>query len=59
MPGTIVTDSQATGDFGFNLALGLTFAVGTDSMVYVQAQYNSQQAETSLEWVPLVVGFRW
>ena len=59
VPGTVTTDSQTTSDFGYNLAVGLTFAVGMDSMVYVQAQYNSQQSEVALEFVPLVVGFRW
>jgi len=59
VPGTVVTDSQSTTDFGYNLAVAITFQVGMDSMIYVQAQYNSIQAETSLEFVPLVVGFRW
>ena len=58
-PGTIVTDSQSTSDFGLNLAAAITFSVGMDSMIYVQAQYNSIQSDASLEMIPLVVGFRW
>jgi hypothetical protein len=59
LPGTIVTDSQATTDFGLNLAAAITFSVGMDSMIYVQAQYNSVQSDATLEFIPLVVGYRW
>jgi hypothetical protein len=33
--------------------------VGADSMIYVQAQYNSVQSDATLEFIPLVVGYRW
>ena len=59
VPGTIVSDSQSTTDFGYNLAVALTFQVGMDNQIYIQAQYNSVQSEATLEFVPLVVGFRW
>jgi hypothetical protein len=59
LPGTIVTDSQSTTDFGLNLAAAITFSVGMDSMIYVQARYNSVQSDATLEFIPLVVGYRW
>jgi opacity protein-like surface antigen len=59
VPGSIVTDSQSTTDFGYNLAAAMTFALGGESTLYVQAQYNSVQSDATLEFVPLVVGFRW
>jgi len=58
-PGTIITDSQSTTDFGLNLAAAITFSVGMDSMIYIQAQYDSVQSDATLEFIPLVVGFRW
>jgi hypothetical protein len=59
VPGTIVTDSQSTTDFGYNLAAAITFNVGADSMLYLQAQYNSVQSDATLEFIPLVFGYRW
>ena len=59
VPGSVVTDSQSTTEFGYNLAAAITFQVGMGSQIYVQAQYNSVETKQSLTYVPLVVGYRW
>lgn len=55
----VVTEEIDTWKFGWNASVGANFKVGdSGNEVYVQIQYHSVQTETTSEYIPVVVGFR-
>jgi opacity protein-like surface antigen len=58
VPGTAVTDSYSTTKFGYFLAAAIDFQVGMGNHIYVQAQFNSVETDTSTTYLPIVVGYR-
>jgi hypothetical protein len=59
VPGTIITDSVSSTDFGYNLSLAITFEVGQGSMIYLEAKYTSIDTPETTELFPINVGYRW
>lgn len=60
VPGEVVVESRTTTDIGYNLGVGLTFELGSLSMLYLEARYNRVPTEEgSLEYMPIVFGYRW
>jgi hypothetical protein len=56
----VVTDSRTENVIGGNLGIGLTFTLGNDSQIFLEARY--QYADTEIlttEWVPVSIGYRW
>jgi len=60
-PGSIPIASDSNTDFGWNVGIGIDFEVGsTGSQVYVEGKYHSVDVgKGSLEYIPIVVGYRW
>lgn len=59
-PGTVVTGSESSTEWGYNGGIGVTFEVGTGSQIYLEATYHSIQTDrTNTEYMPVVVGYRW
>jgi opacity protein-like surface antigen len=60
VPTDVVVASDSTTRFGYNAGLGLSFAFGSGSEIYLEARYH--RAETTnepTELLPVSVGFRW
>jgi hypothetical protein len=57
--GDIVVASAATNEWGWNVRGGLAFTLGSLSQIYIEVQYNAIQAERTIEYIPIVVGFKW
>ncbi|MFV2073738.1 MAG: outer membrane beta-barrel protein [Thermoanaerobaculales bacterium] len=59
LPGTIITDSTSSTDFGLNLAAAITFEVGEGSMIYVEVKYHRIDSAVTTTYIPISVGYRW
>jgi hypothetical protein len=59
-PGTVVTGKETSTQFGANVGIGGSFAVG-DGQLFVEAKYTMVNTERSqdLTFLPVTVGFRW
>lgn len=57
--GDVIVASAATNEWGWNVRAGITFTLSSLSQIYVEAQYNAIQAEETLDYVPILVGFKW
>jgi len=57
--GEIVWASQDSTEFGYNAGVGLTFDMASDSQLYVEARYHWIDADQTVEYIPIVVGYRW
>jgi opacity protein-like surface antigen len=59
-PGSVITDSASTSNFGLNLGAGLTYQVGLASHVYVEVKYHRiDTPQVSTEYIPIIFGYRW
>ena len=61
VPGTVIRGSQSGTEFGYDAGVGISFEVGqSGSQIYIEATYNSVQTdEVTLDYIPLLVGYRW
>jgi len=59
-PGTVVVASEDSTEFSWSVGAGWAFALGSRSLVFLEARYKSIQTdpETS-QVVPLTIGIRW
>jgi hypothetical protein len=59
--GDIVRGSQSETDWSWNAGVGLTIAASSwGSQLYIEARYRSVQTDHStVEYVPIVIGYRW
>jgi len=56
----VITDSHTENTIGGNLGVGLTFTLGNDSQIFLEARYQYADTEQlSTEWVPVSIGYRW
>jgi opacity protein-like surface antigen len=45
---------------GVNLGIGLAFALGSESQIYIEAKYHYMNSDPEpTTWIPIVVGFKW
>lgn len=58
VPGTIVTDSESTTKFGYNLGVEIAFDVGVTTQIYVQARYHVINTKVETELLPIAIGVR-
>jgi hypothetical protein len=56
---TVVTGSASTTRPGANLGLQLSFQLGNDSEIYLEAKYHYINTQVSTTYVPISVGYRW
>lgn len=58
-PGTFIAGQQSSDEFGWNVGLGYTFP-NTNGGGYVELRYERIEFEnSSIEYIPLVFGYRW
>jgi opacity protein-like surface antigen len=59
-PGTIVRARESTTEFGWNVGVGMNFALRNGSEMFVEARYHRIETDRiPTEFIPLSVGFRW
>ncbi len=58
VPGDVVTDSESTTKFGYNLGVELAFDVGVTTQVYLQARYHVINTKEATELLPISIGVR-
>ena len=58
VPGTVVTDSQSTTKFGYNLGVEFAFDVGVTTQIYLQARYHVINTKVETELLPIAIGVR-
>ena len=59
-PADQVLGSVSSWDWGYNAGVGITFSLASDSQIFVQATWHSvQNSDTTFEYLPVVVGYRW
>jgi len=58
VPGDVVTDSESTTKFGYNVGVEFAFDVGVTTQVYVQAKYHVINTKESTELLPISIGVR-
>jgi len=57
--GDAVVASGSTTDWGWNVRGGIAFNLNSLSQIYIEVQYNAIQAQEVLEYMPVVIGFKW
>ncbi|MCP4901412.1 MAG: outer membrane beta-barrel protein [bacterium] len=58
-PGSVVTDSYSSTEFGYSVAMGLDFKVGLSTTMYVEARYVDVGSNMKANYIPVVFGVRW
>ena len=56
--GDVVVASKSLTKFGWNLGLGLEFAVGSNSAWFIEARYHHVQGDKAILYLPIQVGYR-
>jgi hypothetical protein len=56
--GMVIENSDRSTTFGNDASLALTIAMGTDKQLYVEASYRRVHTEEPMQYVPIVLGFR-
>jgi len=60
VPGQSVTARESSTNFGYNLALGVTFDLGVTTEFYLEASYFSIDTDVAqTDYMPLSLGIRW
>ena len=60
VPVDVIVGSESTIRFGYDAGIGITFAVGDGSQIYLEAKYHwAQTTNETTEYVPIAIGFRW
>jgi hypothetical protein len=54
----VIENSDRSTTFGNDASLALTIAMGTDKQLYVEASYRRVHTEEPMQYVPIVLGFR-
>jgi opacity protein-like surface antigen len=58
-PADSVIGSASSWEWGYNAGVGFNFNLNSDSQIYIEAKYHWIQSDTTGEYVPIVIGFRW
>ena len=59
MPGSVVTDSVSSTEFGYNLSAAITFELSNESVIYLEAKYHWVDTQMTAEFMPISIGYRW
>ena len=59
MPGSVVTDSVSSTEFGYNLSAAITFELSNESVIYLEAKYHWVDTKVSAKFMPISIGYRW
>ena len=60
MPVDVIVGSDTSNAVGGNVGIGLTFRLGNDSQIFLEAKYQYMDTSPkSTEWVPVTIGYRW
>ena len=59
VPGDVIVARESTTQFGFNIGLGVTFDVGIDKQIFLEARFHRINTQSATEFIPITVGFRW
>ena len=59
VPGTVVTADISTTKIGYYGGIGITFKLSQTSAVYLEATYRTIRTQTSTDYIPIVIGYRW
>ena len=60
VPGTIIKYDETQTKFGYNFGAGISFEVGLGSQIYIEAKWHRAETDPeSLDYIPVVVGYRW
>jgi len=58
-PGELVSDKRSDNEFGWNVGAGYSFET-MSGQLFVEARYQQiQVGDENIEYIPLVVGYRW
>jgi hypothetical protein len=57
--GEYVWQSKDTTEWGYNAGIGISFDLASDSQFYVEGRYHWIETDRSVEYTPIVIGFRW
>lgn len=58
-PGSIITDSTSSTNFGYYIGAAITFELDNDSIIYIEAKYHTVETDFSTTYIPISIGFRW
>ena len=58
-PGSVITDSVSSTEFGYNLGAAITFELENDSVIYLEAKYHWVDTQTTAKFMPISIGYRW
>ena len=58
LPGTVVTASESTTKFGYNVGIEFAFDVGVTTEIYLQARYHVINTKVETELLPMAIGVR-
>ena len=58
-PGSVITDSVSSTEFGYNLGAAITFELENDWLIYLEAKYHWVDTKVSAKFMPISIGYRW
>lgn len=51
--------SNTTTKLGYNAGVGISFQAGESMSIFLESRYTQIQTHTSIDYIPLTLGFRW
>jgi hypothetical protein len=57
--GAVLHDSDRLTKLGYNIGAAITFPLASKSEIYIEAQYRRMIESPAVDFIPLIVGYRW
>jgi opacity protein-like surface antigen len=58
-PADAIVGSASSWEWGYNAGVGITFNLASDSQIFIEGKYHWIQSDTTGEYLPIVIGYRW